>query len=55
MTTGEAAAYIGVPVSTLYLWRQKRTGPAASKIGKHLRYHVDLVDEWMQRQVEVAS
>ncbi|WP_426521211.1 helix-turn-helix domain-containing protein [Diaminobutyricibacter sp. McL0618] len=30
------AAYLQVPVQTIYRWRDKRSGPAAFKIGKHL-------------------
>lgn len=37
-TIQEAAAYLRMPVATLYAWRHKGFGPKAAKIGKHLRY-----------------
>jgi excisionase family DNA binding protein len=33
----ELAAYLGVPVSTLYDWRTRGKGPAAYRFGKHLK------------------
>ncbi|MGF1618095.1 MAG: helix-turn-helix transcriptional regulator [Acidimicrobiia bacterium] len=34
----ELAAYLDVPVKTLYAWRYKREGPPALRVGRHLRY-----------------
>ena len=36
----ELAAYLGVPVSTLYDWRTRGKGPAAYRFGKHLKFAV---------------
>ena len=40
------AAYLGVPVQTLYQWRRKRTGPAGRRVGRHLRYDPAAVRAW---------
>jgi len=49
-TIGEAAAFLRVPVGTLYQWRHRRTGPRASKVGRHLRYHPADVRAWLEEQ-----
>jgi excisionase family DNA binding protein len=45
-TVQDVAEYLGVPVATLYQWRTQGYGPAARKVGKHLRYKPDDVIEW---------
>ncbi|GAA3172752.1 hypothetical protein GCM10010531_27850 [Blastococcus jejuensis] len=48
--TPEVAAYLGVPVQTLYVWRTKSEGPRAVRVGKHLRYRWSDVDAWIESQ-----
>jgi excisionase family DNA binding protein len=50
LTIDEAAVYLRVPVQTLRRWRAQGTGPAAAKIGKHLRYRPDELDRWVKEQ-----
>ena len=42
----DVAAYLGVPVATLYRWRYLGRGPNAYRVGRHLRYHPDEVARW---------
>jgi len=42
--------YLGIPVATLYQWRQRGLGPPAIKLGKHLRYLPEAVKQWLQSQ-----
>ena len=51
-TAQDLADYLEVPVTTLYHWRQHREGPPAFRVGKHLRYRVSDVGEWIRRQLE---
>jgi excisionase family DNA binding protein len=45
MSAEEVAEYLGVPLSTIYNWRLRGTGPRAARIGKHLRFrHPDVVE-----------
>lgn len=44
------AAYLDIPVATLYDWRRKGIGPPAIRIGKHLRYRLREVEAWLDRQ-----
>lgn len=38
MTPEDVADYLGVPLQTIYFWRATGKGPAARKIGRHLRF-----------------
>ena len=49
-TVPEVAEFLGVPVATLYAWRQNGTGPRASKVGRHLRYRPRDVERWLDEQ-----
>jgi excisionase family DNA binding protein len=53
LSTQELADYLGVPVNTLYQWRNKGYGPAGRRIGKHVRYRPEDVDAWLDGQVPV--
>jgi excisionase family DNA binding protein len=52
LSTGEVARLLVVPVTTLYTWRYKGTGPKAFKVGKHLRYRLADVLAWLEQQAE---
>ncbi|RBM20132.1 excisionase [Prauserella sp. PE36] len=45
-TVEEVAAYLGVPVKTLYQWKWRGEGPPVRKIGRHLRYVPAAVRRW---------
>ena len=49
-TVHEAAAYLRVPVETMYQWRKRRYGPPAGRVGKHLRYDPDAVRAWFRER-----
>ena len=50
MSPEDVAAYLGVPLKTVYEWRAKSYGPPFSKIGKHLRARRSAVDSWVDAQ-----
>jgi len=50
-TPDDVAAYLEVPIETLYAWRKKGYGPKAARVGKHLRYDPDAVRAWFQAQL----
>lgn len=43
----ELAAFVGVPLATIYRWNHLRTGPAFVKVGRHVRYRPADVESWM--------
>lgn len=47
LTIGELAAYLSVPVSTLYVWRTNGDGPRGMKVGRHVRYRPEDVEAWL--------
>lgn len=51
-TTAEVAAYFGVPVQTMHVWRTKGTGPKGIRVGRHVRYRWADVDAWLDHQAE---
>lgn len=51
----ELAAYLGVPVKTLYAWRYRREGPPAFRVGRHLRYRWRDVQMWIEERIEPTS
>ncbi len=55
LTISEAAAYLKIPVETLRKWRAQGRGPKAIKLGRHLRYRQDDVDQWIDAQEENYS
>lgn len=42
----DVAAYLGVPVETLYAWRKRSYGPPGRRVGRYLRYEPAAVREW---------
>ncbi|WP_419818763.1 helix-turn-helix transcriptional regulator [Glaciibacter flavus] len=55
MDIHELAAYLGVPVSTVYDWRTHGKGPTAYRFGKHLKFAVDDVRAWVAEQREPSG
>jgi len=37
-------------LATLYVWRTRGKGPAAIKVGRHLRYRQSDIDLWLAKQ-----
>jgi len=54
-TVSDVAAYLNVPVHTLYGWRTKNYGPPARRLGKHLRYLPSEVRSWFEHLLEEAA
>jgi hypothetical protein len=46
----DVANYLRVPVETLYQWRKRKYGPAAGRVGRHLRYDPAVVRAWFRAQ-----
>jgi excisionase family DNA binding protein len=47
LTPSELSEILGVPVATLYSWRYHGKGPAAVRVGRHLRYRSSDVNAWL--------
>ena len=52
LSPADVAAYLNVPVKTVYVWRSAGTGPRGMRVGKHVRYRQVDVDAWLDRQAD---
>jgi excisionase family DNA binding protein len=48
----EVSEYIGIPIATLYRWRSMGEGPAAARVGRHLRYRLTDLSRWLEERVQ---
>jgi len=55
LTTQKLSTYLGIPVATLYAWRQRGQGPVSFRVGKHLRYRRSDVVGWIGQQLELET
>lgn len=46
----QAADLLGVSDATLAAWRSRRRGPPYVKVGRSVRYELETLREWVQRQ-----
>jgi excisionase family DNA binding protein len=46
LTISELAERLAVPVPTLYSWNSKGIGPPFLKLGRHVRYRLEDVEQW---------
>jgi excisionase family DNA binding protein len=50
LTVEQLAAYLHVPVTTIYAWRGRKKGPPAVRYGKRLVFRADDVRNWLEQQ-----
>ena len=50
VSVDELAEYLGVPIRTIYDWRQTGHGPCGIRIGRHLKFAVSDVTAWLDTQ-----
>ncbi len=46
----DTAAYLGLPVPTIYAWHSRGQGPPAYRIGRWLKYDPAEVEGWVRSQ-----
>lgn len=54
LTVADLADWLQVPVSTVYQWNHKSTGPRFVRVGKHVRYRRADVEAWLDQQAAAA-
>jgi excisionase family DNA binding protein len=50
----DLANELGVPTRTVYGWRTKGHGPRGHRIGRHVRFRRQDVDEWLETRADDA-
>ena len=53
LTPTEVAAWLAIPIKTLYAWRHRGRGPQALRVGRHLRYRPGDVETWLAQQASL--
>ncbi len=51
LTVEDLAAYLEVPVATVYAWRHRRQGPPGFRVGRHLRFRWSDVERWIDERI----
>jgi excisionase family DNA binding protein len=49
MSPKDLSDYLNAPLSTIYGWRYRGGGPVAIKIGRHLRFRPQDVEDWLTK------
>ena len=49
LTPGQQSRKLTVPTATLAFWRTTNQGPKFLKIGRHVRYNIQDVNDWLYR------
>lgn len=52
LTAAELAAYLAVPLKTLYTWRYQGKGPPGFRVGRYVRYRRTDVQGWIEEQID---
>jgi excisionase family DNA binding protein len=55
LTVADLSEMLGVPIHTLYKWRQRGDGPAGYRVGKHLRFRRAAVEAWLEGRADGRS
>ena len=50
LSPAELAAYLDIPLATIYRWRSQRDGPPGIRVGRHVRYRVADIEAWLEQQ-----
>ena len=55
LSPADLAAYLGIPLGTVYSWRWRGGGPPGFKIGRHVRYRRADVERWLEERQEAET
>jgi excisionase family DNA binding protein len=50
----EVAAFLGVPLQTIYRWRYRHEGPLGYRVGRHVRYRVVDIERWLEERRDAS-
>ena len=55
LSAEDLAAFLDVPIKTLYMWRYRGEGPVGFRIGRHIRYRWSDVEQWIGDRVRAEE
>lgn len=50
----QLAELLSIPLATVYRWRSRGDGPMAMKLGRHVRYRMNDVVQWLDECIDHA-
>ena len=53
-TIEQLTSYLQISVKSVYIWRTKREGPMAVRVGCHLRWKRREVERWLAERTEIV-
>lgn len=54
LTMQEVSEHLRIPINTLRDWRKDGKGPRSFKLGGHVRYRAEDVQDWMNQMLEAS-
>ena len=54
LTPAELARYLQVPLTTIYRWRSRGEGPPGMRLGRHVRFRLGDVEQWLDHRRDSA-
>ena len=54
LSPADLAAYLAVPLATVYRWRSRSEGPLGYRVGRHVRYRLDDVERWLEGHIDAS-
>lgn len=54
MSPFEVAAFLSVPLRTIYRWRSRAEGPLGYRVGRHVRYRTVDVERWLEQHRDAS-
>jgi predicted DNA-binding transcriptional regulator AlpA len=55
ITSEELAAYLGVPLATLFRWRTAGTAPRGIRYGRRVMYRPGDIETWLESRSEAVA
>ena len=52
LSLADLSEMLGVPIHTLYRWRQHGEGPKGYRVGRHVRYRRAAVEAWLEGRAD---
>lgn len=50
LSTAALADWLHIPTGTIYRWRYQGIGPIGYRVGRHIRFRLVDVEEWLNEQ-----
>jgi len=52
LITQEVAELLQISEQTLHQWRYRNTGPKSIRVGRHVRYRTNDLEDWLDEQAQ---